>query len=501
MRILSFTATVLVLAVTIVAFIHTKQWQSKFVQVNPDGSLHYTPDERGNTLPDFSRVGYKTGNVPIPDVRVVQTIAPGPDAATAIQNAIDALSKKPVGPDAFRGAILLKKGTYPIPDNIKIRASGIVLRGEGDETILVAEGNDKRALINVSGTGDAKEVKDTRTVVTDDYVPVGAKSFTVANAAGYKPGDAIIIHWAAKQQWIEDLKMNQIETRPGTKQWQASEYDFKFQRIVTKVSGNTVFTDNPVVMAMESKYNTAEIYKYGFDGRIANVGVENLYCASAYTSDTSEEHSWDAVLFNKIENGWVRKVTARYFAYSCVNLGGLAKNITVTDCYCFDHKSIITGGRRYSFNNSGQQNLFMNCKAKDGRHDYVTGAKVCGPNVFYNCTASVTHADIGPHHRWAMGTLYDNIVTDGEINIQDRGNWGSGHGWSGVNQILWNCSAKKATVQSPWVSGTNYCIGLKGQKAPGRLAGRPDGVWEGQNQDGLEPKSLYAAQLKARKDL
>lgn len=382
MRTLFFTATVLALAVTIVAFIHTKQWQSKFVQVNPDGSLHYTPDGRGNILPDFSRVGYKTGNVPIPDVPMVQTIAPGPDAAAAIQKAIDDLSKRPLAANGFRGAILLKKGTYSIPGNIKISASGIVLRGEGAETILVAQGNNRRALINVSGTGDIKEVKDTRTALTDNYVPVGAKSFTVANAAAFKPGDAIIVHWAAKQQWIEDLKMNQIEARPGTKQWQASEYDFKFQRTVTKVSGNTVFTDNPVVMAMESKYNTAEIYKYTFDGRITNVGVENLYCASAYTSDTSEEHSWDAVLFNKIENGWVRNVTARYFAYSCVNLGGLAKNITVTDCYCFDHKSIITGGRRYSFNNGGQQNLFMNCKAKDGRHDYVTGAKVCGPNVF-----------------------------------------------------------------------------------------------------------------------
>jgi hypothetical protein len=160
---------------------------------------------------------------------------------------------------------------------------------------------------------------------------------------------------------------------------------------------------------------------------------------------------------------------------------------------------VITGSRRYSFNNDGQQNLFMDCHATDGRHDYVTGAKVCGPNVFYNCTAKRTHADIGPHHRWSTGTLYDNINTDGEINIQDRGNYGSGHGWVGVTQILWNCTAKTATVQSPYVNGKNYSIGLKGSKAPGRFKDRPDGVWEGQNEDGLQPKSLYMAQLQARK--
>jgi hypothetical protein len=177
-----------------------------------------------------------------------------------------------------------------------------------------------------------------------------------------------------------------------------------------------------------------------------------------------------------------------------------AKNISVVDCSCSEHKSIITGGRRYSFCNEGQQNLFIGCSAADGRHDYVTQARTCGPNVFYNCTAIRTHADIGPHHRWSSGTLYDNIVTDGQINIQDRGNYGSGHGWVGVTQVLWNCSAKTATVQSPWVNGKNYCIGLKGQKSPGRFKDRPDGEWEGQNREGLQPQSLYMAQLKARKN-
>jgi hypothetical protein len=114
---------------------------------------------------------------------------------------------------------------------------------------------------------------------------------------------------------------------------------------------------------------------------------------------------------------------------------------------------VITGGRRYSFSNNGQCNLFTNCHTTEGRHDYVTGSKTLGPNVFYNCTAKKTHADIGPHHRWAVGTLYDNIVTDGEINVQDRGNWGSGHGWAGVTQVLWNCTVKRAAVQSPWASG------------------------------------------------
>jgi len=492
------TGLALFIFLAVVSFSSQEPWHSKYLEVTANGAIHYKADEKGNILPDFSKVGYRTGNVPIPDVPVVTTVGPGSDAESAIQQAIDALSKKAMDKNGFRGAILLKKGTYPIRNQIRINASGIVLRGAGSQTLLIAEGTEKRPLIDVSGAGDPREIKDTRTPVTADYIPAGRTAIPVRSAGAFKPGDQVILHWAAKQRWVEDLKMNQIVERPGTKQWQAREYDFKFQRTITRIEGNTLFIDNPVVMAIESRYNTAEVYAYTFPGRISNVGVEDLSCASAYTSDTAENHSWDAVAMNRIQNGWVRNISARYFAFSCVNLGSLSRNISVLNSSCSDHKSVITGGRRYSFCNNGQMNLFMNCTARDGRHDFVTGARVCGPNVFYNCTASVTHADIGPHHRWAMGTLYDNITTDGEINIQDRGNWGSGHGWSGVNQVVWNCTAKKATVQNPWVSGKNYCIGLQGQKSGGRIPERPDGEWEGQNKPGLEPASLYLAQLKAR---
>jgi hypothetical protein len=492
-------AVALLLIASLFSFKAVKNWQSKFVQQEKDGSLTYTPDENGNIIPDFSMVGYYHGDKEIPDIKVVKTISPSVDAEQQIQSAINELSARPADKNGFHGAVLLKKGTYIIRDKIKIEASGIVLRGEGDETKLIAAGTVNRPLIDVSGTGKAQEVKGSRTTITDGYVSVGAKSFNVASAKNYKTGDRIILYRPATEQWISDLKMDQIVERNGTKQWKPGEYNLQYERVVTKVEGNKIFIDNPVVMALEPKYGVGEIYKYSFEGRLNNVGVENLYFESEYLSDTSENHSWDAVSFDKIENGWVRNVTARYFAYACVHLHPWAKNISVLNSNCFDHKSVITGGRRYSFCNEGQQNLFINCHATDGRHDFVTQSRTNGPNVFYNCTAKRTHADIGPHHRWSSGTLYDNVVTDGEINIQDRGNMGSGHGWVGVTQVLWNCTVKRAAVQSPWANGKNYCIGLKGEKVPGHFKDRPDGEWEGQNKEGLQPRSLYMAQLQARK--
>jgi unsaturated chondroitin disaccharide hydrolase len=98
-----------------------------------------------------------------------------------------------------------------------------------------------------------------------------------------------------------------------------------------------------------------------------------------------------------------------------------------------------------------------------------------------------------------MGTLYDLIVTDGEINVQDRDNSGSGHGWSGVNQVFWNCRGAASICQSPWTSGKNFNIGFQGAKKSGQWQpNRPDGVWEGQNVKGLFPESLYEAQMTDR---
>jgi hypothetical protein len=475
-------------------------WQS--VHITPTGNkLQYHPDSLGNIIPDFSGVGYMRGMSAIPQVPVVKTImASGSDDGKIIQQAIDQVASMPAGKNGFRGAILLKKGTYYVEGTIHVNVPGMVLRGEGGETILVARGNVKHTLLAVTGTGSPTEIAGTRKKIKDTYVPTGAKSFQLHNVEGLKVGDRIMVLRPGTAKWISDLQMDKILPKEDTKQWTPKEYDLKFERIITKISGNKIFLDNPVVMALDRNYGGGEIYRYTFDGRISNCGIENIYLRSEYESDTAENHGWDAVSFNRVENGWVRNVTAQFFGYSCVNLGNFSKWITVDYCTSLDPKSIITGGRRYSFNNDGQMNLVMNCHASGGRHDYVTGAQVCGPNVFYNCTAEKTHADIGPHHRWAVGTLYDNIVTDGEINVQDRGNWGTGHGWAGATQVIWNCTALRAAIQDPWVSAKNYCIGLQAIPYDGRLKGRRATIWEGRNKKGLVPGSLFLAQLKDRKE-
>ena len=105
---------------------------TSLVYPGTDGRLVYVADSLGNKIPDFSNAGYKGGGVPIPYVAIKVTVWPVQgDNSTNIQAAIDKVSALLPDASGFRGAVLLKMGTYELEKPINIKASGVVLRGEG----------------------------------------------------------------------------------------------------------------------------------------------------------------------------------------------------------------------------------------------------------------------------------------------------------------------------------------------------------------------------------
>src|SRR5581483_6353718 len=131
---------------------------SKLVHLGPHGKLVYQPyDAQGDQIPDFSNCGYGGGGVKIPDVPVKLTLHPqagSGDDTSRVQRAIEQVSAMPLNADGFRGALLLSHGEYRIGGILHIRASGVVLRGEGsgaNGTILKATGTEPRSLIEVQG--------------------------------------------------------------------------------------------------------------------------------------------------------------------------------------------------------------------------------------------------------------------------------------------------------------------------------------------------------------
>jgi len=85
-----------------------QSWQSKFVKPDVNNNLVYIPDERGNIIPDFSKVGYASGEKEIPFVQVAETIEPvAGDNLENIQQAINRIADRTPDQNGFRGALLL----------------------------------------------------------------------------------------------------------------------------------------------------------------------------------------------------------------------------------------------------------------------------------------------------------------------------------------------------------------------------------------------------------
>jgi hypothetical protein len=168
-----------------------------------NGKLVYKADSLGNSIPDFSNAGYQGGGVAIPYVQTKAILWPVPgDNSDRIQKIIDSVSALTPDSYGFRGAIQLKMGMYQLYKPIYIKTSGIVLRGEGMsdigtilfgktplETTPTPRRGPRPALVNIAGDSAIKIIEETKQSITDSYVPVGARSFTVTIARDFKSGD------------------------------------------------------------------------------------------------------------------------------------------------------------------------------------------------------------------------------------------------------------------------------------------------------------------------
>ena len=441
---------------------------SSLVTVGTNGHLVYTPDANGNIVPDFSAVGYRNSEAPIPTVGVVLTVNPvAGDNFANVQNAINQVAAMPLDANGFRGAILFTAGTYNISDTVTISASGIVLRGVGSTvngTVFIATKTSQHILFDFIGANGTayNSANSTRKDITDLYVPIGTKQITVASGHTFVVGNKVFVHRIPNDAWISLLGMNLltsiIPVDPTTTNWTASGYDLDSERKITNINGNVITLDAPIMDVIDPLYSTGELVKFT-DNRIQNCGIENMRIRSTYASSTDENHGWEAVSFENIYNSWARNLDVYYFGYSAVHINSHASFITVDSCKMLDAKSTIDGGRRYSFNVDGQRCLVQNCTTKNGRHDYVNGSRTCGPNVFYNSTSTIQNSDIGPHHRWATGILFDNLTGDGAMNVQNRLDMGSGHGWAGGQIMFWNCNAARMVIQDPQGDHINWAIG------------------------------------------
>ena len=384
---------------------------------------------------DYSYCGYQRSESPIPSVRVAAYVEPtGGDDADLLQQAIDWVStQKADRLSGLRGAIQLGEGTFTISHPLRIRTSGIVLRGSGREkTLLRKTGYDRGALLYIEGrpdviTRDTFDLQDAK--AGDSHLSL------ITHHSSLHSGQRMMIHRPSTQEWIDALGCASFGggKRMGYWAWHAGDIDLRWHRTVRAVNGTDITLDAPITCSIEQRWGGARAIVYEQPGIIAGCGVENLTLESACdpTLPMDESHCWDGVYVADAEDCWVRMVNFRHFAGSAVVVQKSARQVTVEDCKSLQPVSEIGGFRRRTFLTFGEMVLFQRCYSEHGINDFAVGQTAPGPNAFVQCESYESLGPSGAIGSWAPGILFDVVNIDGN-DIVFR-NWELekfGAGWS-----------------------------------------------------------------------
>jgi hypothetical protein len=505
------------------AIAQSESWTSAKVGYDEEGFLVYPVDAEHNRIPDFSYAGFRNGNESIPMVPEIMRIGPiAGDNTAHIQAAIDAAGLLPSGPDGFRGAVVLDPGSYEVHGTLRLRHSGVVLRGSGDEadpssnTILEGIGNvpHQRSILIVGG-GNANrwntQLARTQRDIVTDFIPVGSRTFDVEDSSPYQVGDNIVIRQYSTEEWLEAIDFG--GTGSGDP-WAPSQHTIVFNRFITGIDGSTITIDAPVFDHLNRSLSQSHIYMPNRSGLVTNVGVESLRIDIHTAGGNDENHAWNAIDLIQVEDAWVRDATTLHFGLSGVRTN-TATRVTVENVRALDPVAIVTGARMYNFQAhlASQLILFKDCHATNGRHHYVSnGASSASGVVFHNSTSQGAYAPSEGHRWWSQGLLFDrHVELDGPrpsvnpilLGLHNRGHYGTSHGWGTTHSVAWNCDVAEGNliVQKP-PTGQNYAIGCSGRVITGARPpapfDQPSGWIEGPGRSGLQPESLYLAQLEDR---
>lgn len=392
---------------------------------------------------DFSFAGYAGGNGVLPSSATFSVRPSGGDDTARLQAALD----------GAHGTVVLVAGRYRVSGHLEMRASGVVLRGSPGTTI-VATGTSRRTLIEVGNLADPQIAAPVN--VIDDTVSAGGRSFTLESIGGLHPGDRVVIARPSTAAWISALQMTGLKGTYANQRldWAPGSRNLIWDRTIVTVDAarKRITVDAPITTALERRYGGGTVARVESNPPITHIGIEQLTLESEFdpARPRDEDHSWTAVSLDRVEDAFVRGVTARHFAGSAVRVGSRARRVTVEDCHSEQPISEPAGYRRQSFLVEGQQVLVRRCTAEQGMNDFASGLLAGGPNVFLDDTAKSALGDSGSFESWASGVLYERVHIDGAgIRLTNDSSRAQGAGWTAANSVVWNSDAREIDVKGP----------------------------------------------------
>jgi hypothetical protein len=495
-------------ALTLALVATTLPAQSHWAYPGPHGKLVYTHTAKGDRIPDFSYAGYEGGGVALPNVPAKRTVAPsGSDDTTSIQAAIDAVSALPLV-NGSRGAVELAAGDFHCAHPLVISASGVVLRGAGSGssgTTIEMTGSPHQALrimgqLQQTATGVS-------TFVTDAYVPAGAITLPVADASKFHPGDTVLLSKPVTASWVHFMGMDDMHRNGQDEHWVTAQR-LEVRRQVAAVHDNLLTLDVPLMDSYDASFfegGHAELEKIEVTGQIAQVGVENLRFVAPQQTIALGQPEFSGMNIRDAVDSWFRSITFEDTTNG-VSVNSGSERITFEQCAIEQHTHVTSSAKPADFAISGSQILFDRCTGSgDSTFYIVTQDRGQGPVVVLHCRFT-GNGHMQPHQRWFTGLLVDNCeVPGGGIDMMNRGEMGTGHGWAIGWAVAWNNSAQSFAMNTP-PGSMIWSIGNSGEETdpafplydggPPRPALQPATI-ESPGKP-VQPQSLYLAQLRDR---
>jgi hypothetical protein len=482
--------------------------QSRWVHRDDDGKLVYTYTPKGDRVPDFSYAGYEGGGVALPGVPAKRTVKPsGADDTDAIQAAIDAVSALPLV-DGFRGAVELAPGEFHCARTLSISASGVVLRGAGDGengTTIQMTGTPHLAL-RIAGSLQQSEL-GVDTYITDPYVPAGASVIHVTDATSLHPGDLLLIRKPVTEAWVQFMGMDKMSRNGRHEYWIRAQY-LEVRRKIAEVQGNAITLAVPLMDDYDSRFfdgGHALVSKIELSGQISHVGVEDLRFIAPKRRIALGEPAFGGAAIRDAMDSWFRSV-ALLDTTNGISINSGSERMTFLNCSVVQEAAVTSHAKPADFACNGSQILFDRCTGSGESTFYiVTQAGEQGPVVALDCRF-LGNGAVEPHQRWSTGLLIDNCdVPNGGIDLMNRGEMGSGHGWPIGWSVVWNSSAKTLGMNQPPGSYI-WSIGNRGEQTDPafpifdggpKRAPLPPATVDSPGKP-VQPRSLYLAQLKER---
>lgn len=507
---------------------------------------------------DYSYAGYHRGEVPLPAPAgpvLNVTKAPffadatgGVDATVAIQAALDSVGK--IG----GGIVYLPTGTYRInADNasqaLNIRYSNVVLRGAGaDQTFLYNTTTNMRAKFIVKTTAGGSSWNtipgaSSRTAIVQD-LPGPNLVIPVASTDLFKVGDWVLVRNRITLEWVQE------HHEPG---WEASYnkltgFVYCRQVVSMNAQAKTLTVDVPIRYALFAR-DTAMVHLA--PPMLSEVGVEDLAIGNAQipissgwgendysTAGTAayDAHSSYVIDFNKVRNGWIRRVksylpsgnTSGAHVLSNGILVEQSRGVTLDSCDFSHGQYGGGGGNGYMYRISANEVLIKDSRATFARHGFVLSHMFASGNVFLRVhdkeggkqtglTGSMTTSGKGSDHHmhFSHSNLFDQCISENSNFQASYRPYGTDplHNLTSAHSTYWNTTGLGSGVDAAnnliitQQSRYGYVIGTQGARTQVSNAASGDvltktapldlveGVGQGNS---LIPQSLYSDQLAKR---